>query len=127
VNRRHAHHRATPSRTGGDDRPQGACVGRPEPFDDLIDYSSGPRYFFAVREARAMCRECPIAASCLTENRDEPWAKAVMDGRAAPRHTDKCGTTAGYREHYTRREHACPSCKAATTRARAEREARRAS
>ena len=125
--RRHTHTLATPGRTGGDDRPPGACVGRSEPYDDLIDYSSGPRYFFARAEAQALCRSCPIAASCLSANRDERWAKAVMDNRAAPRHTDKCGTNAGYREHYRHREHACPPCKAAATRARAEREARRAS
>ena len=78
MNRRHAHHRATPGRTGGDDRPQGACVGRPEPFDDLIDYSSGPRYFFAVREARALCASCPLFGTCLPAHRDEQWAQAVL-------------------------------------------------
>jgi hypothetical protein len=39
-----------------------ACQGNPAPFDTLIDYASGPEHRAAVREAWAMCRECPLLA-----------------------------------------------------------------
>ncbi|HET7386919.1 MAG TPA: hypothetical protein VFJ19_09690 [Nocardioidaceae bacterium] len=68
---------AQPTLTSGDDRVQGACVGRSQPFDDLIDYSSGPRYWFALREARAICASCPIWWACFQANRDEAWVQKI--------------------------------------------------
>lgn len=114
---------AQPTLTSGDDRVQGACVGRPQPFDDLIDYSSGPRYLFARAEARSLCASCPLMASCLNANRHEQWAAAVLgiDPRDEPTRDDRCGSTRGYDGHRKRKEKPCDECKAAAAKAKARR------
>jgi hypothetical protein len=120
VNRRHAHTYATPGRTGGDDRPQGACVGRPEPFDDLIDGVRDPHLASTLEQARAICATCPIQLACLRENRAEEWVALILgvDPRDEPTTDERCGTTRGYDAHRKRKEKPCDGCKAAAARAK---------
>lgn len=75
----------TPALTGGEDQPRPACEGRWFVYDILVDYSSGPVFQQAQREARSICSTCPLAASCLTANRAEPWAAAVLGEHRARR------------------------------------------
>lgn len=79
---RRSYHGAQPDRTGGEDRPAPACAGNPEPYDTLIDVTSGPVFHWAVAEARAICSTCALFAECMTANRGEPWAAAVITGKS---------------------------------------------
>ena len=100
--RRFTHLPPQPSLTRGDDRPEPACakpyeawkarldtrrdLGLPaEPwcFDVLIDRKRDTHaYTAALREATDICRNCPLAFSCLVvENAGEEWAQAIRDGR----------------------------------------------
>ncbi len=120
TDRRHAHTYATPAvETIRADEPQPACLGNSLPFDLLHDYISGPEFRAARREALALCNACPLQAACWTENRDEVWVVALVNGEARnrkrkpPTTTARCGSPAGARAHYRRDERACDACKRA--------------
>ena len=83
---RRTYHGAQPDRTGGEDRPAPACAGRTEPYDTLIDVTSGPVFHWAVAEARAICSTCDLFAECMTANRGERWAEAVLGDKRAPKY-----------------------------------------
>lgn len=80
MNRRHLVTPATPNLTSGDDSAAGLCLDNPAPFDVLIDTIRGPEHQAAIREAWAVCRDCPIMARCHADNADEDWVKA-LEGR----------------------------------------------
>lgn len=54
----------------------------PTPYDVLTEKRNGPAATRALAEAKALCRGCPIADTCLPAKRDagEQWAKLVLDG-----------------------------------------------
>ena len=54
------------------------CSGRWDVYDVLVDYTNGPLYHDARREARDICSGCPIQRQCLTANRDEGWVKSLV-------------------------------------------------
>ena len=93
--------------------PAPACAGNPWPFDTLIDHAAGLTYRAALREARTICGGCPLRATCLLENREEPWAKAILGrtlGEPVTRPT--CGTRTGANAHYRNGESGCDKCRA---------------
>ena len=73
-----------PTLTRDRDEVAPACLGRPEPYDVLMDLTAGPTFHAARREALAMCARCPLVTECLSANRREPWARAIM-GKTTPR------------------------------------------
>ena len=116
TSRRLPHTPAAGSTSGRYSEPgQPACLGKPEPYDVLVDVISGPAHRAAVREARELCSTCPLFATCLRDNRDEMWAKAILghDLLKKPRRRDKCGTPYGYKLHRASDEKACEDCTAA--------------
>jgi WhiB family redox-sensing transcriptional regulator len=77
-------------------------------------------------KAKAICGWCPVQQICADTYDQEPYGifggktapeRAAARGEKASREPDeaspKCGTTAGYYEHKTRREPTCAPCKAA--------------
>lgn len=68
----------SPARTGGDDQPRAACLGNWWPYDVLTDLTAGPTFESARQEAKNICGGCPLFATCLSDNREEPWARAIM-------------------------------------------------
>lgn len=131
TNRRLPHTPATSHRTGGDDRPAGACYGLaermapdPTPFDVLTDHSAGPAFEAARREARDLCGvradgkfrapedRCPLAAVCLMrDNAEEPWARAVLGVKLAPTERSVCGKRLGVVAHSKAGETNCDACR----------------
>jgi len=89
--RRHAHTLATPVLTRGDERPAPPCTvaydqwaaERAEGsrklwcYDVLIDPPKGGDVAGAIRQAQGLCGTCPV--SCLQKNREEGWARLVLD------------------------------------------------
>lgn len=112
--------------TSGDDREQTPCVGRWQPYDQIIDATdrnrsgdySGPTYDRALSEARGICGGCPVRDACFRANKDERWVKAILRLEVAPvartpRTSSGCGSNAGYKKHWKRGEKACTDCKKA--------------
>lgn len=77
------------------------------------------------RDAKAVCRECPVRAECLDYalahgERFGVWGGLTPYDRAAltrlPKRNELCGTERGYWLHERRLEPACDECKAAMAR-----------
>ena len=86
------------------------CVGNWMPFDVLIDARShSPGW--AIAEVGRMCGACPVRDACWTENREEPWVKAIRKRPTQER--PECGTVNGARAHHRRKEQTCAPCRAA--------------
>lgn len=92
-----------------------ACEGKPEPFDALMDYVSGPAFRAAQEAARAICARCPIVTECHDRNRDEVWARAITksDSRMGRPVIAPHGTISAYSRHLNRGETPCGECRAA--------------
>lgn len=89
-----------------------ACAGRPEPYDALMDYISGPQYRAALDAARSICGSCPLSPTCLRDNLGERWANAVLGRKLPAVEREGCGTSAGSKRHYAAGEETCDECKA---------------
>lgn len=50
----------------------------PSPYDVLEDVAQGQRWRRALEEAKSLCAKCPIWHECLSANRDEQWAQAIL-------------------------------------------------
>lgn len=90
------------------------CVGRPEPYDVLIDANTSSHgYRVALREAVKLCKTCPlnIAAKCFKDNADEHWVKAIKGAKYPARRRPECGTKTGSKLHTKRGEEMCPRCR----------------
>lgn len=98
-----------------------ACLGRPEPYDTLMDYISGPEYRTALETARSLCGACPISATCLRDNIGERWANAVLGRKLPAVERESCGSSAGAKQHYRAGEETCEPCKAYQRGANAKR------
>lgn len=101
--RRYAHTRPTPRLSNAADVPETPCVGRWDVYDVLIDRTDGPAAKSAVRAARDICAACPIAATCLRDNREEPWAKAIIGHPVTPAGTDTPQARAALTKHRANR------------------------
>lgn len=129
----HQHPDTLPNALAWADR--AACRGLP--LDLFFSDAKG-----TIRQAKRVCRPCPVRPQCLTEtlraegsNRygvsggldaDERAELAGQNGKgqaAKPSRRDPapCGTPAAYRRHFRRGEIPCAEC----SRANAERRARR--
>lgn len=97
------------------------CADNPEPYDILIDKEGASAVRRAVRVARELCGSCELQASCLTTNRNEPWAAAILgvDLRKPPVERKSCGTITGRSAHSRHHERPCDPCKAAEAKQRA--------
>jgi hypothetical protein len=61
------------------DEPRPACEGHTDLYDYLIDgRGNSGEYQRAVVQARGICSSCPLQQTCLVENREEDWARAVI-------------------------------------------------
>jgi hypothetical protein len=93
-----------------------ACHGNPAPFDTLIDHSQGVEHRAAVREAWAMCRECPLLAACHAENAGERWVHALLGVKREPVDRPSCGRRSGARQHTVNGERQCEACRECSRR-----------
>jgi hypothetical protein len=101
-----------------------ACHGNSQPFDVLIDHSQGAEHRAAVREAWAMCRECPLLAACHAENAGEPWVWAIYDTKFEAVDRPECGTSKGVKAHRIKGEKTCEKCRRYMREAKAKRHRR---
>lgn len=87
-----------------------------------------------TREAKRICRGCPVRETCLTAGSGEwgVWGGMAererrQANRVQPILRDICGTSTGYARHLDNGEHPCMACRWwRSQRVRAQREARRA-
>lgn len=67
-----------------------------------------------IREAKEICRTCPLIAACLTAATDDDlgiWAGLTREERASTRVCgDGIGTVKGYRRHRRARDTPCRAC-----------------
>ena len=88
-----------------------------------------------IREAKEICRTCPLIAACLAaatdddlgiwggRTRDERRVKPKTAPRPKPRTPQPCGTKAAYQRHRYKGEPACDACrKAIRAASKAQRE-----
>src|SRR5690348_14555019 len=93
-----------PGMTWGDNRPTGLCSLDPYWFDQAAGDARAPDLPYAIRQAKAICADCPLTGidgPCLKENHEAGGVVAGMTkqergaiGRAQP-----CGTESSYRRH----------------------------
>lgn len=99
---------------------QAACRGFPNP-DLWHSDVTGPTGAQITRMAKAICRRCPVQATCLSEHIDEPhgvWggldSRERREHRRRPTvHRPQCGTDQGYQWHQRRNEAQCGPCQVA--------------
>lgn len=86
-----------------------------------------------IREAKAICADCPVTASCLKAHLKERIGifggttakeRRILNQKAretAPRrtrrHTPECGTDSGYRHHHKHGTPVCEDCRVAHNKA----------
>lgn len=112
-------------------------------IEDAICGQTDPEIFFPEKgvsgaAAKLICRRCPVVNQCLDYAVNAPmllegvWGGTTalqrremrrQLGIRALKDDDVCGTEAGARRHYRRKEPVCPPCRRAANVARKEREA----
>ena len=75
-------HQTRHTATGRDEAVVTPCVDRWFIYDVLIDYKGGALFHDALATAREICSTCPLWTSCLAENANEEWAKAIITNRS---------------------------------------------
>jgi hypothetical protein len=105
------------------DYARAACLGRWDIYDETITPSSMAGYWYAVTEARKLCRRCPIRAECLADNADNEGVIAGLTYGQRKGNRPACGTEAGATAHTRFHEPRCDACRTAAAKAKARREA----
>lgn len=125
MNRRLAH-TARHAPTGRDEAPEVPCTDRWDVYDVLIDQRGGQEWREALDVARSICSTCDLWTTCLRDNAEENWARAIITNRSVHGNAARCGTPAGHRNHRRHGEPACSPCSEAERLRSAKRREERA-
>ena len=101
---RRTYARPTPPRTNGAEAVAVPCAGRWFVYDVLVDQTSGAVFRAALTEARSICATCDLFAECMTANRGEPWAEAVITGKSLQQRVKAGEYTPPPRKYVTSRD-----------------------